>query len=290
MSNYELKGMLNQHLRIENDRNNLVNSNNSVIFSQILKGNEKSAEMDYLLNLGFMRLSDVRSISQYNETNLAAKINTDKGLEEIFDSNTIYLPQKMKKLKKSFSEVIEQRHSSREFEHTKMSLEELSCILKNSFGLAKRQVNYNGIITTTRHYASGGGLYPIDVYLMINQVKQLKKGLYKYQPYSHSLFQMHADMDLGILFATGHFDLENCSFVVLYEYSVNRNYTKYGELSLLTSMVEVGNMSHNFELTCAASDYSACQIAGFDKPYAEKCLGLDGINSHVIFTNICGKE
>ncbi|EAD2760278.1 streptolysin associated protein SagB, partial [Listeria monocytogenes] len=29
---------------------------------------------------------------------------------------------------------------------------------------------------------------------------------------------------------------------------------------------------------------------GFNKSYIEKLLYLDGINDHIIFTNICGKE
>ncbi|EAG0043713.1 dehydrogenase, partial [Listeria monocytogenes] len=36
--------------------------------------------------------------------------------------------------------------------------------------------------------------------------------------------------------------------------------------------------------------YTSCPIAGFNKSYIEKLLYLDGINDHIIFTNICGKE
>lgn len=290
MGNFAIKGMLNQHLRIEMDSNNLTNNNNAMIFSQMLEGNFKSPAFEYLLNLGFMRLSDVKSIGMYNEMNLAAQISENKKYEEIDDEYTVKLPDKIIKVKKSLVKTLEERHSAREFCGTPMKLEEVSTIIKYSFGLARRTMNYNGVIATTRYYASGGGLYPVYVYLLINNVSGIKKGLYKYQPYSHSLYPVKKEMNIEELFQYGNFDFDNYSFCVLYEYDLNRNYLKYGELSLLTTLIELGIMSHNFELMCTSLDFAACEIAGFDKQYAEKCIGLDGINSHILFTNICGKE
>ncbi|MDI0205836.1 hypothetical protein AAGX78_01295 [Staphylococcus aureus] len=49
-----------------------------------------------------------------------------------------------------------------------MACKELSTILKFSFGIAPRKVEYGDIKTSTRFYASAGGLYPIDIYLYIN--------------------------------------------------------------------------------------------------------------------------
>lgn len=290
MGNFEIKGMLNQHLRVNYDVNNFSNISNSSIYSQILSGNFSSPAFEYLLNLGYMRLSDVKSIGMYNEMNLAAKINENRKYEEIDDENTIKLPLKLVKIKKSITNAMEQRHSSREFSSVAMKIDDFSTILKYSFGLAKRTMNYNGVMATTRYYASGGGLYPISIYVLVNNVSKIKKGIYKYQPYSHSLYHVENEMDIEKLLQYGNFDFNDYSFCVLYEYDLNRNYLKYGELSLLTTLVEVGIISHNFELMCAALDYTACQIAGFDKQYAEQCIGLDGVNSHIIFTNICGKE
>ncbi len=290
MANFKIKGMLNQHLKINSDCNNFYNNNNASIYSHILSGDISSPEYEYLLNLGFMRLNDVKSIGMYNEMNLAAQINENKIYEEIDDANTVKLPGKLVKIKKSLIDTLKQRHSSRTFSGSGMNIQEFSTILKYSFGISKRSMNYNGIIASTRYYASGGGLYPIDVYILANNISAVKKGIYKYQPYSHSLYPLGDRMDVKVLLQYGDFDFDSYSFVVLYEYDLNKNYLKYGELSLLTTLVEVGNMSHNFELVCASLDFSACQIAGFDKPYAQKCIGLDGINSHILFVNICGRE
>lgn len=290
MVDFKIKGMLNHHLKIANDCNNFTNGSNLYLFSQMIEGNFKSPAYDYLNNLGFMRLNDIKSLAMYNETNFAAKMNESKEYEEIKDDNTILLPKPIKKIKRNITEVMEQRHSSREFDSIQMKLDEFSSILKYAFGLSARKANYNGVIATTRHYGSGGGLYPIDVYILVNNVNSLKKGVYKYQPYSHSLYPIRSNLEIEKLLEYGAFDFNNYSFCVLYEYDMDKNYMKYGELSLAITLIEVGLMSQNFDLITTALNYSACEIAGFNKQYAEKELSLDGLNSHILFTNICGKE
>lgn len=289
-NNFKIKGLLNQHLKIQLDEENIYNGRNTNVYGQILNGNEKSAAMDYLLNLGYMRLNDAKSIGMYNELNIAANINHCREYEDIKDENTIYLNKKCLKIRKNIADCIEQRHSGRQFAGTTMGFKEFSTICKYSFGQAQRIMNYGGIMSSTRYYASGGGLYPISIYLYINNVAGLKRGIYRYQVATHSLYPIKKEFNVSKFLQFGNFDFENYSFLVLYEYDFNKNYLKYGELSLLTTLVEVGIISHNFELVSTALDFAACQIAGFDKQYAEAELDLDGINSHILFTNICGKE
>lgn len=285
-------GLTNQHLTFSTDDSNISSKNNNYLFNQILSGNFDSPAFSYINNLGLMRLNDVKSISFYNASNLAAQINNFKPYEEIIDdSKVVFLPKKQKKIKTSLVKSLESRHSARKFSDIYiMSLEDMSTILKYSYGIAKRTMTFNEVTVSTRNYGSGGGLYPISVYLIINKVEGVKKGLYKYQPFSHSLLYINNDMDIHKLLQYGSFDFENYSFCTLYEYDINRTYTKYGELSLLISLIEIGLMSQNLDLVTSAMSYGICQIAGFDKHYAEKILGLDGINSNILFTNICGKE
>ena len=84
--------------------------------------------------------------------------------------------------------------------------------------------------------------------------------------------------------------MDNYSFLTLYEYDINKNYLKYGELSLLNTLVEVGNMAHGLDIISASLGFGTCQIAGFDKKYANDKLNLDSVNSNIIFTSICGLE
>ncbi len=290
MPNFKKKGLVNQHTRVESDPYNISNKNNKHIYGQVLEGNARSLTIEYFLNLGSTRLNDFKSIGMYNEMNLAAQINEVKEMEEILDGNEIELKKPSKRIKKYLSDVLEERHSSRFFADIYMGQKDFSTIMHYSFGLGKRKVNYNGIITTTRHYPSGGGLYPIEIYVLINKVNGIQLGLYKYQPHSHTLYPVKCDFNIETFLEHSNFDYQNYSFLVLYKFDINKSYLKYGELSLLITLVELGDMVQNFDLVVTSLDYSSCQIAGFDKSYANEVIGLDGVNSHIIFTSICGRE
>lgn len=276
---YKMVGMMNQHLSISLDKNNVSSTNNSAIFGEILEGNFSSPQFDYLINLGSNRLSDTKSIKTYNESNLAAQINNFKELEEITD-DVIFLEKKPIKIKTKLVDALEKRHSTRQYSNIiKMDINELSTLLLYSYGVAKHKENYFGVEVTTRYHGSGGGLYPVDVYLLINNVTGINPGIYKYQPISHSLKPVSDDFDIEKLYPYGNFDLENYAFCALYEYDVNRNYVKYGELSLMVTFIEAGLMAQNLDLVAESMGFSTCQAAGYNKKYADKILGIDGIKS-----------
>ena len=285
-------GMMNQYLSFSTDSENITSRDNKKIYNQILSGNFDSPAFAYFMNLGANRLCDTKSIKMYNESNLAAEINNAKENEEITGDNyTITLGTNFIKIKKKFIDILEERHSTRWFSSAlPMSLDELSTILRYSNGIAKRKIHFENIDVTTRNHGSGGGLYPVDMYLVINNVEGVGSGVYRYQPYSHTLRYITGDFNMVDLYPYMGMDIENFSFCVLYELDINKIYVKYGELSLLIAMIETGLIAQNMELISTALGYTGCQVAGFQKKYAENKLCLDGVNSHVIYTQMCGRE
>ncbi|MCO7151328.1 SagB family peptide dehydrogenase [Vagococcus lutrae] len=285
------KGLFNRHTVIKNDFRNLVSGDNDDVYRQMITGNYNSNLFSYLINLNKQRLNDFKSILFYNEANLASQISQSRNLEEIITNNTIKLPKPSKKIKRNFSDVLNERKSVRVFSHHVMDILELSNILSFSFGISKKVTNIGDIKTVHRFYPSGGGLYPIEIYIYVNSVQNLEKGFYLYQPYSHSIRKINSvTKDIDKCFVGDNLDLKNINFSIFYKYSLNRTYLKYGELSLLTTLIEVGTMTQNLELVSASFYYSTCSIAGFEKKYIENILNLDSINDHIIFAAICGKE
>src|SRR5699024_3933355 len=132
-----------------------------------------------------------------------------------------------------------------------------------------RKVDYEDIKTSTRFYASAGGLYPIDIYLYINNVEDYDKGIYLYQPISHSLLKIvdQKDIKKDDLLEGNNIDIGNCNFLVFFGYNFNSSFLKYGELALLNSLIEIVKKSN-----------------------IENLLEYDHVNEHILFTNICGKE
>ena len=290
MDQSEKIGIINQHLHVDRDSLNKSNRDNKHIFNQIMQGNMESDMVNYLMNLGYMRLSDIKSISKYNEMNIAAHINEANKEEEILDGQEINLPKPKTKIKGNLIDILESRKSVRHYSPTKMSIKDLSTILKYSFGISKRKKYYKYVTVSTRYYASGGGLYPVDLYILTNNIENLGNMLYRYQSHSHTLYPVVNDFDIDNFLISSNFDMDNYSFLTLYEYDINKNYLKYGELSLLNTLVEVGNMAHGLDIISASLGFGTCQIAGFDKKYANDKLNLDSVNSNIIFTSICGLE
>ena len=291
MIDFEQKGFLNIHTLLTKDDTNLSNNDNKHLYSQMMLGNTPSPMFSYLLNLNKQNLNDFKSIMFYNESNLASLINESKEAEEVLDNHTIYLPEKQKKIKTAFSKVLEQRHCTRQFQYERMKLKEFYTILNFAFGIGNRKLTYDNYVATTRYHSSGGGLYPIDIYLYIKNVSDVSEGMYRYQPYSHTLYPLDIEnINSSSFFVGESIDTDNMNFCVFFEYSLNKNFVKYGELSLLNTLVELGGISHNFDLVCQSLHFTSCPIAGFNKSTIEKLLYLDGINDHIVFTNICGKE
>ena len=81
-----------------------------------------------------------------------------------------------------FWNVIKNRHSTRKFSTETMSIMELSLFLFGMSGLNRIFPQY-----AFRTTPSAGGLYPIEIYPVINNVSGLEKGLYHYDIQKHSL-------------------------------------------------------------------------------------------------------
>ena len=285
------KGLLHEHTVLLNDSSNLSNRDNKHLYTQILQGNAESPMISYLMNLNKQGLNDFKSIAKFNELNISGMYGDSIMYEEIIDETTIFLPQKkFKKIKESFSSIILKRRSGRRFHHFEMSIDTLSHLLKYAFGLS--DVSLPGAREGKhRMYSSGGALYPISVYLYINNVEGLSNGFYKYQPGSHTLAPVDTDtINTAEFFAGSGMDMLNSCLSLFFRYDINRNYVKYGELSLLNSFVEVGVMSHNFDLVATSLGFVSCPVAGFNKNLIETALHLDQVNEHIIFSSICGKE
>ncbi len=278
--------------RMSMDECNFANSDNIHSTLQLIDGKKSSISFDYLLNLGNSSLADAKSIGFFNEGNVAAKIAKFRSLEEIIDDKTIILSSSVSKStrKQGLVDVLKRRRSTRSFSPQYMSFQDFSEIINLSFGLGKREAGYGGIRVPTRHYGSGGGLYPIEIIIVVNSVDGVKNGAYYYQPYSNSIRPLDSDIKMERLIPHGDFSLSNSSFVVFYKYDINRNIEKYGELALSISLIEVGLMSQNLCLIYTMLGYSGCQVAGIDKHSCEKAFLLDGISSHILFADICGRE
>lgn len=292
MIDIKLKGMFNQHTLAKDDVHNIANEDNHNVYTQVILGNTNSEMLAYMLNLNHQRLNDLKSMLAYNETNQAGMINEAQKLNEILNSTTIELSKPQKKISTSITSALISRHSAREFSNIKLAENKFSTLLHYSFGIAPRKMYMNEVTVNTRFYASGGGLYPIKVYIYCSNIDGIARGLYLYQPLSHTLLPVSIDkrVDTKEFYEGSGIDSESGNFHIFYAFRLSSLYLKYGELSLLTAVAEVGEMAQNFDLVATSLGLSSCTIAGFKKAYIEDLLDFDHVDEHVLLSSICGKE
>lgn len=94
------------------------------------------------------------------------------------------------------------------------------------------------------YYASGGGLYPIDIYVYIkeNRIEGCGKGLYYYCPIDNSLNLINAEahIDEGSHYFTNKDIFNSSAFSIYFIYNAEANMPKYGTNGYLYACIDTG--------------------------------------------------
>jgi SagB-type dehydrogenase family enzyme len=211
--------------------------------------------------------------------------------------DTVALPQS-RKLRTGLTAAVTTRRSTRQLSGDPVSLPELATILHHAQGASGElpfgdPANPHGVITL-RNAPSGGGLYPVTLFVHALRVDGLPAGSYEYFPYSHSLKPIHPpagdDPDLAELFHSPDLDIGQAALVLTFVYNLHHNSRKYGDGGVVFGLIEVGAILQNVHLTRTALALAGCDQGGFDKHRIERALGLDGHTRHVVHVTVIGQE
>ena len=267
---------------------------------------------DYLINSkkGSMDLTVSRGVSAYAGYGVRASLQQRMLQEEEYQEKgqAIKLPP-YKNIKMSLSVAIRSRRSIRTMSSKVSDIVDLSTILFHGAGVTgdyrllseeRGETDVKCLdmseYSMVRANPSGGGLYPIHLYVVVVNTKGLEDGLYLYLPLTHSLakIRIFSHNDLEELYSYAEFGLDietkNINFMIFYSYSMFENARKYGDLALLFAMIEAGEISENIHLACTGMDIASCDIGGFDKAALERFMGLDGLTKHLVHLTIVGTK
>lgn len=207
--------------------------------------------------------------------------------------DTVPLPP-AKKIKLGLSAVVAARRSSRGFSGRPVDLADLATILHHAQGKTGELPYGNpaqphGVIQL-RTTPSGGGLYPVTLFVSAVNVTDLPTGSYEYLPYAHALSPVDSSADFSTLFASPDLDVTRAGFVLTYVYNLYHNSRKYGDGGVVFGLIEVGAIGQNVHLTRTALALAGCDQGGYDKQSVEAALGLDGLTRHVVHVTAIGQE
>lgn len=276
------------------------------IYSEV----NRNISEEYLLNskkssIDLSSMLDVVSYSSYPiDASLSSRILLEEEVHK--KGNAVKLPP-YKNINASIGAVIRSRRSRRDFKGKPLTLSDLSTLLYYGDGISgdfdfNLNKNEYGTITFGDKYISklrtapsGGGLYPIYLYIAALNINNLDKGIYKYMPFTHSLerIKLFNDEDLENYYKNnvfgGSIDLRKTALSVYYVYSIYENSRKYGDMGLQFALIETGEIAQNIQLTAAASGILACDIGGFNKTLSEDLLNIDGSTNHVVHLTLLSK-
>jgi len=207
------------------------------------------------------------------------------------------LPQP-KKVRTGLTAAVTSRRSGRQFSGAAVSLTDLATILHHAQGVSGElpygnPANPHGVIKL-RNAPSGGGLYPVTLFVHALRVGGLDPGPYEYLPYSHSLRPVHLPgtepAPATELFRSPDLDVNRAAVVLTFVYNLLHNSRKYGDGGVVFGLIEVGAILQNVHLTRTALALAGCDQGGYDKQRIERALGLDGHTRHVVHVTVVGQE
>lgn len=242
---------------------------------------------DYLLNykVNSSKAEFGSSLGTFMSSKAAKSLLTTP-LEENLD-DAIFLKKVKKGPKGNLVAALDNRKSYRNFINKGIKLSDLSSLLQFSLS-AKDNVESDRFYP--RPYPAGGGLYSIYLYMLVKNVKGLKNGIYKYQPYSHSLLLINDNINknLNSYCNMSGIDIDHVDIVGFWAYDLRKNSLKYGDMAMALALVECGHAMQNINLLSYFYGLGICELGGFNKKFIEKSLKLDGVNNHVVGCFVMG--
>ncbi|UUL82502.1 SagB/ThcOx family dehydrogenase [Sphingomonas qomolangmaensis] len=191
----------------------------------------------------------------------------------------------------SFSDVLAQRHSCRAFDGRAITLLELSQMLSAVRATRKAGTTVDGLELWFRPYPSGGGLYPSEIYVVVQNVADVEPGLFHYDARRHELSRIGGKPRFSQLRqALGDEDglTLNAGVIVLVSTLPERTVVKYAYRGYRFAMMEAGMIPFAINLAAAGIGLDALHWGGFLDDRINGLLGLDGLSETIASCLIVG--
>ncbi len=199
--------------------------------------------------------------------------------------STDYLP-----LDYSIHDVLTARASRRNYSREALTLRELSTLLHYSNGIRGRSSAYNNKNFPVRFAPSSGGLQSVEIYLAVNAVENLDKGLYHYNPDNNCLEILEKGIFRRKVIQCSLFLewLDAASVIIFLTSDINRLFWKYGRRAYRWVHVDAGIVAENLHCLATALELPSCMVAGYIDDAINDLLQIDGSNEFIVLLTAIG--
>lgn len=177
------------------------------------------------------------------------------------------LPQPERSAGHSLEQALAQRRSVREFAAAPLRLEELA-----QLAWAAQGATGSGHRTAP----SAGGLYPLELGIVVGNVEGLVPGVYRYEPDAHRLARV-AGGDRRAQLAAAAFRqawIAQAPAIFVIAAVEQRTTAKYGERGVRYAQMEAGHAGENLLLQATALGLGATVVGAFDDETVKSVTGL----------------
>ncbi len=176
------------------------------------------------------------------------------------------LPKPKQKGSTSIEETLNKRRSIRDYKSGPLSLEQVSQLLWAASGRNLYR----------RTAPSAGATYPLEIYVVVGEVKGLEPGIYQYSSSRHSL-GMIKEQDVRNRLsraALGQKMIEEAPVDIIIAADYDRTTGHYGQRGIRYVHMEVGHVGQNVSLQAVALSLSTVMIGAFEDKEVKEVLGI----------------
>jgi SagB-type dehydrogenase family enzyme len=179
----------------------------------------------------------------------------------------------------SLDKTLRQRKSIRDYQDRAISKGQLAYLLWASTGIQRVEDGYE-----FRTAPSAGALYPIETYVIVNNVKLLEPGAYHYAIQSHQL-ELLEQRDLRRQIAAAALGQGMCAtapVVFIWTAIFERCKWKYGQRAYRYIYLDAGHIAENLALTAVSLNLGTCEIGALYDDHVNAIIGIDGTKESTI--------
>ena len=201
------------------------------------------------------------------------------------DSTRIELPPLPLIPSMTLYDTLRKRKSIRRFSQKSLTLEELSYLLWASTGLQREEYGYG-----LRTAPSAGALYPIETYIIINNVDSLSRGVYHYNVREQVLEEVkqgnfRREITSAALDQTM---CSECAAVFTWTAIFYRSKWKYRQRAYRYIYLDMGHIGQNLALAAVSLGLGSCQVCAFSDDEVNAILAVDGTEESAIYLSVVG--
>ncbi|MBW1677605.1 MAG: SagB/ThcOx family dehydrogenase [Deltaproteobacteria bacterium] len=198
----------------------------------------------------------------------------------------IPLPRSVFGKTKSLWDILDQRRSRRRYAPGPISMTTLSTLLWAIQGITLSARDYQ-----FRTAPSAGALYPVETYLSIHRVSDVKQGMYHFNVLDFALEEI-VQGNFGEHLTRAALDqamVRRGAVLFIWTAIVLRSMSKYRNRCIRYIFMDAGHIGQNLQLAATAMGLGCCPIGAFYDEEINQVLRVDGEEETAIYLAAVGK-